>query len=136
MKISFLLLSAALIIFLIIIVALGYVKAPPDKAFIISGLKKEPKILIGRSGIRIPFLERLDRLYLGQMTVDIKTGEPVPTNDFINVDVDAVAKVRIEQTPNGIKLAAKNFLNKNPDDIAMELKDSLQGNMRESATCC
>lgn len=47
MKISFLLLSAALIIFLIIIVALGYVKAPPDKAFIISGLKKEPKILIG-----------------------------------------------------------------------------------------
>ena len=65
------------------------------------------------------------------MTVDIKTGEPVPTNDFINVDVDAVAKVRIEQTPNGIKLAAKNFLNKNPDDIAMELKDSLQGNMRE-----
>ena len=125
-----------LIIFLIIIAALGYVKAPPDKAFIISGLKKEPKILIGRSGIRIPFLERLDRLYLGQMTVDIKTGEPVPTNDFINVDVDAVAKVRIEQTPNGIKLAAKNFLNKNPDDIAMELKDSLQGNMRESATCC
>jgi len=136
MKISFWLLGAALIIFLIIIAALGYVKAPPDKAFIISGLKKEPKILIGRSGIRIPFLERLDRLYLGQMTVDIKTGEPVPTNDFINVDVDAVAKVRIEQTPNGIKLAAKNFLNKNPDDIAMELKDSLQGNMRESATCC
>lgn len=131
MKISFWLLGAALIIFLIIIAALGYVKAPPDKAFIISGLKKEPKILIGRSGIRIPFLERLDRLYLGQMTVDIKTGEPVPTNDFINVDVDAVAKVRIEQTPNGIKLAAKNFLNKNPDDIAMELKDSLQGNMRE-----
>lgn len=82
MKISFWLLGAALIIFLIIIAALGYVKAPPDKAFIISGLKKEPKILIGRSGIRIPFLERLDRLYLGQMTVDIKTGEPVPTNDF------------------------------------------------------
>ena len=136
MKISFWLLGAALLIFLIIIAALGYVKATPDKAFIISGLKKEPKILIGRSGIRIPFLERLDRLYLGQMTVDIKTGEPVPTNDFINVDVDAVAKVRIEQTPNGIKLAAKNFLNKNPDDIAMELKDSLQGNMRESATCC
>ena len=136
MKISFWLLGAALIIFLIIIAALGYVKAPPDKAFIISGLKKEPKILIGRSGIRNPLIEGLDRLYLGQMTVDIKTGEPVPTNDFINVDVDAVAKVRIEQTPNGIKLAAKNFLNKNPDDIAMELKDSLQGNMRESATCC
>lgn len=41
------------------ILASGYVKAPPDKAFIISGLKKEPKILIGRAGIKIPFLETI-----------------------------------------------------------------------------
>lgn len=33
----------------------GYVKASPDKAYIISGLKKEPKVLIGRAGIKIPF---------------------------------------------------------------------------------
>ena len=39
------------------ILASGYVKAPPDKAFIISGWKKEPKILIGRAGIKFPFLE-------------------------------------------------------------------------------
>jgi len=32
------------------------------------------------------------------MTVDIKTEQSVPTNDFINVDVDAVAKVRINET--------------------------------------
>jgi len=42
--------------------------------------------------------ERLDKLYLGPMTVDIKTEQSVPTNDFINVDVDAVAKVRINET--------------------------------------
>ena len=51
----------------------GYVKAPPDKAYIISGLRKNPRILIGRAGIKIPILERVDVLYLGQMTVDIKT---------------------------------------------------------------
>ena len=123
----------AIIIAIVVIVLLlvGYVKAPPDQAYIISGLKKEGKILIGRAGIRIPFFERLDKLYLGQMTVDIKTEQSVPTNDFINVNVDAVAKVRIAPTQEGIKLAAKNFLNKKAADITMDLQDSLQGNMRE-----
>ena len=115
----------------VIIVALGYVKAPPDKAYIISGLRKKSRVLIGRAGIRFPFFERIDKLYLGQMTVDIKTEQSVPTNDFINVNVDAVAKVRIMPTDDGIRLAAKNFLNKRPDEITVDLQDSLQGNMRE-----
>ena len=113
------------------IVLSGYVKAPPNQAFIISGIKKNNRILIGRAGIRIPFLERLDKLYLGQMTVDIKTESSVPTNDFINVNVDAVAKVRIYTSEDGIQLAAKNFLNKNQEEITRDLQDSLQGNMRE-----
>ena len=65
------------------------------------------------------------------MTVDIKTVQSVPANDFINVDVDAVAKVRIAPNAEGIKLAAKNFLNMRPERIAGELQDTLQGNMRE-----
>ncbi len=121
-------LAAFLVVFLFLI---GYVKAPPDQAYIISGLKKDSKVLIGRAGIKIPFFERLDKLYLGQMTVDIKTEQSVPTNDFINVNVDAVAKVRIAPTNEGIKLAAKNFLNKKPAEITLDLQDSLQGNMRE-----
>lgn len=36
----------------------GYVKASPDKAYIISGLRKEPKVLIGKAGLKIPFLEK------------------------------------------------------------------------------
>ena len=122
---------AVILILILILIACGYVKAPPDQAYIISGLKHDAKILIGRSGIRIPFFERMDRLYLGQMTVDIKTEQSVPTNDFINVNVDAVAKVRITPSQEGIRLAAKNFLNKKPEDITMDLQDSLQGNMRE-----
>ena len=119
------------VVIILILLLMGYVKAPPDQAYIISGLKKDGKILIGRAGIKIPFFERLDKLYLGQMTVDIKTEQSVPTNDFINVNVDAVAKVRISPTPEGIKLAAKNFLNKKAVDITRDLQDSLQGNMRE-----
>ena len=41
-------------VLIITLAALGYVKAPPDTAFIISGFRK-PRILIGKAGIRIPF---------------------------------------------------------------------------------
>ncbi|MCL1948422.1 MAG: SPFH domain-containing protein [Turicibacter sp.] len=109
----------------------GYVKAPPDEAFIISGIKKEPRVLVGRAGFRIPFLERLDKLYLKQVTVDVKTGGFIPTLDFINIRVDAVAKVKICDDPESLKLAMRNFLNKQPETIIDDLQDSLQGNMRE-----
>ena len=38
--------------------------------FIISGVKKTPRILIGRAGIKLPIFERLDRIYLGQISVE------------------------------------------------------------------
>ncbi|MCR5041529.1 MAG: flotillin family protein [Clostridia bacterium] len=122
------LIAAAAVIALLLA---SYVKSPPDMAFIISGVKKTPRILIGRAGVKLPIFERLDRIYLGQISVDIKTDTFIPTNDFINVKVDAVAKIRVRNDKEGLLLAMKNFLNKKPEAIAMELQDSLQGNMRE-----
>lgn len=123
-------LGAIIAIAIIAIIATGYVKAPPDEAYIISGFKK-PKILIGKAGVKIPFLERKDRLIIKQISVDIKTNGAIPTADFIGVDVDAVAKVKIKTDEAGIALAMKNFLNMNEAQIINALTDSLQGNMRE-----
>ena len=131
---------AIAVVVILVIILTGYVKAPADKAYIISGPHKDPKILIGRAGIKIPFLERKDVLLLKQISIDIKTNGFVPTKDFIGVDIDAVAKVRVMTEditlPNGnkvsgITLAAKNFLNMDEKGIATALTDSLQGNMRE-----
>ena len=119
-----------LLVLFIIAAKTCYVKAPPNVAYIISGLTKNPRILIGIGGFKIPLLERVDVLYLGQMSVDIKTSQSVPTNDFINVKVDAVAKIIVDKE-NGIYLAARNFLNMEPADITRSLQDSLEGNMRE-----
>ena len=124
-------LIAAAAVALIIVIVSGYVKAPPDKAYIISGAKRTPKILIGRAGIKLPYFERKDTLVLKQISIDIKTNGYVPTLDFIGVDIDAVAKIRLKTDPEGIKIAMKNFLNMSETDIATALTDSLQGNMRE-----
>ena len=121
----------ALGVLIFIVVVMGYVKAPPDVAYIISGFRRKPKILIGRAGIRIPFLERKDNLLLRQISVDIKTNGFIPTEDFIGVSIDAVAKIRIKNDPEGIQIAMKNFLNMNEQMIIHTITDSLQGNMRE-----
>lgn len=122
---------AVVIIVLLAIIATMYVKAPPSMAYILSGFRKEPRVLIGGGGVKIPVLERLDKVYLGQVTVDVKTSQPVPTHDFLDVMVDAVYKVRVKPDTEGTRLAAKNFLNMNSVQIAAQVKDSLEGNMRE-----
>lgn len=119
------------VIIVLCILASGYVKAPPNVAYIISGFKKEPKVLIGRAGIKIPFLERKDNLIVKQISVDIKTNGYIPTLDFIGVDIDAIAKIKVRTDVEGIKLAMSNFLNMREEEIQMALTDSLQGNMRE-----
>jgi flotillin len=122
---------AGAIVLLTVILLAMYVKAPPSVAFILSGLRKEPRVLIGTGGFKIPVIERLDKTFLGQISVDVKTSKPVPTHNFIDVEVDAVCKVRALPTPEGVRLASKNFLNMTPEQIAHSVKDSLEGNMRE-----
>lgn len=116
---------------LIALLASGYVKAPPDVAYIISGLHKKPRILVGKAGIKIPFLERLDKLALGAIQIDVKTGSAVPTAEYINVRVDSTVSVRVGQSEEIIALAAQNFLNVSRDQIAQKINDLLEGNIRE-----
>ena len=121
---------AAAIVVLIAIILIGYVKAPPDTAYMISGFRK-PRILIGKAGVRIPFLERLDKLSLKMFSVDVKTTDYVPNAEYINVKVDATVKIRIGQSEEMMSLASKFFLNEREDMIIKRVQDTLEGNMRE-----
>lgn len=118
-------------IFVIIIFSIGYVKAPPDMAYIISGIKKKSKIVIGKASIRIPFFERLDKLNLRLIPIDVKTSNSVPTADYININVDATVNVKISNEPDKLRMAAENFLNKNTEYIASVAREVLEGNVRE-----
>ena len=67
------------VLLVVLIFMTGYVKASPDTAIIISGLRKNPKVLIGKAGVKIPFLERKDELNLQLIPIDVKTSNAVPT---------------------------------------------------------
>ncbi len=114
----------------VFLLAAGYLKAPPDTAYIISGLGKK-RILIGKAGWRMPFFTRLDKLCLGVMQVDVKTSEAVPTNEFINVTVDGVANIKISSDPELLKRAAEALLGKTRQEMVTLVTQVLEGNMRE-----
>ncbi len=116
-------------VLIVLLAGFGYVKAPPDQAYIISGLRK--KIIIGKSSVRIPYLERLDTLSLKMMSVDVKTSSFVPTAEYINITVDAAVKLKISTEPALLAIAAENFLNRKEDYIILSVQDVLEGNMRE-----
>lgn len=114
-----------------ILATMSYVKCPPDHAFLISGPRKDLKIISGKAGFRIPFIERLDKLYLGAIGVDVKTRSAVPTAEYINVFVDANVNIRVSSTPELMAVAAKNFLNQKREVISAKAQEVLEGNVRE-----
>ena len=122
---------AIIVIAIIVFLVSSYVKAPPDVAYIISGMHKKPRVLAGKAGIKIPFLERMDKLALGAIQIDVRTGSAVPTAEYINVRVDSTVSVRVGQTDEMIALAAQNFLNVSRAEIAQKINDLLEGNIRE-----
>ena len=116
-------------VLVIVILTTGYIKAPPDTAYIISGLRK--KIIIGKASIKIPFFERMDRLSLKLIPIDVKTSTAVPTADYINIQVDAAVNIKISSDSGRLSVAAENFLNQDTDYIARVAREVLEGNMRE-----
>ena len=122
--------GVVVILFIVFILA-SYIKAPTDRALIVSGLRKNPKFVIGKSALRIPFLQRVDKLELKMISVDVKTKESVPTNEYINVNIDSAVKIKVGSSKEMLEKAASNFLNKNEDYIRNSVGDVLEGNVRE-----
>ena len=125
-----------------------YKIAPPDTALIISGFLRRRykvrnhdgtvavkqfgyRIVRGGATFWVPAVERIDKLDMCLMQVDIKTAQPVPTKEYISVLVDAVANIKIGSDDLSIATAAEQLLHYDSDHIKALAKDVLEGNMRE-----
>lgn len=137
----------ALALLVIIIFMCNYIKVPPNVALIVSGRKHKYKvkeadgketiksfgyrIVRGGATFVIPFFERVDKLNLGIMQVDIKTTQPVPSQEYIGVLVDGVANIKIGSDDVSVATAAEQFLGWKQQEIAAVAMQVLEGNMRE-----
>lgn len=125
------LLSLVIVGLLAFIVVVGYVKASPNTAYIITGLRKKPKVLIGRAGFRIPFFEKRDVLHLELIAIDVKSEAEIPTADYIPIRCDGIVNVRISVDPDKLEIAARHFLNCKTEKLREMCQSVLEANMRE-----
>lgn len=117
-------------IFLLALFGAGFVSASPREIKVISGWRKQ-RVLHGRTGWKVPILERVDTMTAEMISIDAKTTDFVTTKDFIEVKVDAAIKVRIGvERPELFKSAIRNFLYKDPEQISNEVRDTLEGHLR------
>ena len=121
---------AIVVITFLFILGAGFVSASPGEIKVISGPRGQ-RVLHGKTGWKIPILERVDSMTAGMISVDVKTSDFVPTNDYINIKVDAAVKVKIgTENPVLFQAATRNFLYKTSDEIADEIRDTLEGHLR------
>ena len=79
-------------------------------------------------GLKYQFFERVDWLEVGQININVVTEDYIPTKDFINIKVDAIAQVAMEVSNNQVSaVAMRNFLNRKADDVRSMITESLQG---------
>lgn len=125
----FIILGIVAVVALGIFVA-GFVSASPGEIKVISGPRGQ-RVIQGKTGWKMPVLERVDKMTAGMISVDARTTDFVPTNDYINVKVDAAVKVKIgTEKPELFKSATRNFLYKSQSEIADEVRDTLEGHLR------
>ena len=122
--------AVAATVFLLLFLWASFVSASPGEIKVISGPRGQ-RVLHGKTGWKFPLLERVDTMTASMISVDAQTTDFVPTNDYINVRVDAAVKVRIAtDDPTLFRAATRNFLYKTTAEISEEVRDTLEGHLR------
>ena len=108
----------------------SYRKVPKNRI----GIRVGPfgnKTVTGKAIFVIPFLQRIDYMTLENIQVDFVSKDSIPTQDAINIKVDAVANIAISQEAEIMKKAAAKFIGYSTEDIAAVVTPVLEGNIRE-----
>lgn len=131
----------AVVFIFMMIWASRYTKIGPNEVLIVSGRKRiltDPDGTRRRVGYRIvkgggtfvlPVIERVDRLSLEVITLDVNTPE-VYTAPGVPVEVDGVAQIKVKGDDISIATAAEQFLSKSRDDLLNIALQTVEGHLR------
>jgi flotillin len=118
-----------------------YTKVGPNEVLIVSGRKHryvDPDGTVISRGFRPvkgggtfvwPVWEKVDRLSLELLTIDVQTPE-VYTSKGVPVRVDGVAQIKVKGDDISIATAAEQFLSKGTDEIKSIATQTLEGHLR------
>ncbi len=101
----------------------GRSRALPD------GSRVGYRVLRGGRGFRIPLLERVDRLALNTIPIDL-TVTNAYSKGGIPLKVRAIANVKVASSEPSLNNAVERLLGKNLEEIQTIAKETLEGNLR------
>jgi len=113
-------------------------KVGPNEVLVISGRKHrnretgeiEPyRIVKGGRAFIWPVLERVDRLSLEIMTIEVTT-EDVYTKQGVPINLEGVAQIKVASDDVSIRTAAERFLSKTRAEIITVAHETLAGHLR------
>src|SRR5271170_6051057 len=125
-----------------VIWASRYVKVGPNQVLVISGRKhrmRDPDGTIRDVGFRVvkgggvfvwPAFEKVDKLSLELLTIDVRQDQDVYTSKGVPVRVDGVAQIKIKGDDISIATAAEQFLSKATEEIKNIAMQTLEGHLR------
>ena len=128
------LLLAALVMILIV-TRLIYICAP-NEVLIFSGTRRMVgnrsvgyRLVQGGRGIRIPMMERVDRMDLTNMIIDLRV-QGAYSKGGIPLNVEGVANLKIAGSEPIIGNAIERFLGKTREEVMKVARETLEGNLR------
>ncbi len=114
-----------------------YQKAGPNEVLIISGRKTSVdggaqvgfRLVQGGGTLVFPILEKVDRMSLEMITLDIKTPE-FYTKFGVPIQVEGVAQIKVKGDDSSIRTAAEQFLSKDIEEIQSIAYQMMSGHLR------
>src|SRR5664279_806326 len=119
-----------------------YIKVGPNEVLVVSGRKHrytDPDGTVQTRGFRvrkgggtfvIPVIEKVDRLSLELLTIDVQQEQDVYTSKGVPVRVDGVAQIKVKGDDISIATAAEQFLSKDTEAIKNIAMQTLEGHLR------
>jgi flotillin len=141
--VAFPVVGVIIVVFLFLMIwASRYTKVGPNEVLVVSGRKHryvDPdgtrqmrgfRVVKGGGTFVIPVIEKVDRLSLELLTIDVQQEQDVYTSKGVPVRVDGVAQIKVKGDDISIATAAEQFLSKSTDEIRNIANQTLEGHLR------
>ncbi len=130
--------GVAVVLTIVMIVSRLIYICPPNEVLIFSGTHRRVdgidravgyRLVQGGRGIRRPLVEIVDRMNLGNMSIDLRVAGAY-SKGGIPLNVQGVANVKVSNQTSSLANAIERFLGRSREEIMMVARETLEGNLR------
>ncbi len=105
-----------------------YIKVPPDQVAVFTG-RRGFRVVRGGASFRLPVIERVDYMSLAPFETLLAIAGAY-SKEGVQVNIEAIALVRMDSTDTAVRTAAERFLNADRQQLHKSVQEILSGHLR------